>query len=88
MFSFLEKYGGWSDWSSWVCKEACRPGVEAVKTRACDDPPPMEGYTCPGESREAQPCKGMCRKSKSVIIYCNLQWIANVMLTYVGCYLQ
>eukprot|EP00057_Strongylocentrotus_purpuratus_P006502 XP_011660976.1 PREDICTED: uncharacterized protein LOC105436761 [Strongylocentrotus purpuratus] len=57
-----DKYGGWSDWTSWACTKGCKPGLKASRERKCNNPLPLKGYSCPGESSEKSPCEESCIK--------------------------
>ena len=49
--------GHWGRWSSWAtCSKTCGNGTK-VRTRKCDDPPPLNsGKSCPGDDKEQEAC--------------------------------
>ncbi|XP_073257348.1 uncharacterized protein [Porites lutea] len=49
--------GHWGRWSSWAtCSKTCGSGTK-VRTRKCDDPPPLNsGKSCPGDDKEQEAC--------------------------------
>ena len=54
LFLVTGNWGSWSEWSE--CSEECNGGQQS-RTRACDDPAPLNGgETCPGDDTEEREC--------------------------------
>ncbi|KAI4884058.1 hypothetical protein NFI96_030660, partial [Prochilodus magdalenae] len=48
--------GGWSEWSPWeLCSVTCESGTK-IRKRECNNPPPVCGGSCFGDSEESVPC--------------------------------
>ena len=87
---FVSVSGGWSNFGNWSeCDAECGGGMQS-RDRSCDNPKPVYGLPCPGNSTEYRECNVHLCPSKSdfkrsKVMYQLRDSLANLLILQTGC---